>query len=68
MADNLSTSGSEDEYLDDDVENVVRAGEIVNVTKIKGERKNGELFKTGDMYLFHTAKRLYVIIILIFLN
>jgi hypothetical protein len=30
--------------------------------------KDGELFKTGDKYLFHTAKRLYVIIILIFLN
>lgn len=58
MAENLSTSGSEDENSGDDVDNVVRVGEIVNVTKIKGERKDSELYKTGDMFLFHTAKRL----------
>lgn len=58
MAENLSTSGSEDENSGDDVDNLVRAGEIVNVTKIKGERKDSELYKTGDMFLFHTAKRL----------
>lgn len=68
MAENLPTSGSEDENSGDDVENVVRAGEIVNVTMIKGERKDGELYKTDDLYLFHTAKRLYVIIIPIFLD
>ena len=68
MAENLSTSGSEDENSGDDVDNVVRAGEIVNVTKIKGERKDSELYKTGDMFLFHTAKRLLVIIIQIFLD
>jgi hypothetical protein len=66
MDENLSTSGSEDENSGDDVENVVRAGEILNVTKIKGERKDGELYKTGDLFLFHTAKRLYVIIIIFF--
>jgi hypothetical protein len=55
MSINFPTSGSEDENSDDDAENVVRAGEIVNVTQIKGERKDGELFKTGDMYLFYTA-------------
>ena len=62
MAENLSTSGSEDENSGDDVDNVVRAGEIVNVTKIKGERKDSELYKTGDMFLFHTATLLAHII------
>jgi len=66
MDTDLSTSGSEDENWGNDVENVVRGGEILNVTKFKGEKKGDKLYKTDDLFFFYTAKRFYVIIIHIF--
>ncbi|EFX87812.1 hypothetical protein DAPPUDRAFT_221453 [Daphnia pulex] len=52
MADNLC--GSEAKHSNHNVENVIR-GEIVNVIRITGKKKNSRLLKTGDMYLFYTT-------------
>lgn len=52
MAENLS-----DSEVEDNIGDAGRVGEIVYVTEIQGEEKNGKLYKT-ERNLYHRAKRL----------